>query len=689
MSNLTCPGCGSVYPLAAVQKLDHFTCAVCHQTIVVPIAGPAPSRAAPPPPVRAQPFVPPLATPRPVPAYQPPPPPVPHAPHAPRHHHAPVRAPDESGPNWGLIGAVGAVIAAVVVGILFFTGDKPGAENAGVATSPAAPKPDVKPAAAAPSAPDPEKDPSAWKALPAAERADRTIRYLASLDGKSPSALSNAYTFLKARDEPEAVQKVAEMELARDPTSGWAHQARGDSMVLDRVEHCLTECARADEADTPAVQKLNKLKKDHAPETGVWWADASVQKDVDATIAQIRADEKTLQDPYEWAVAKWRVYQRRIEVMRDYPAITDTVGPYLIFVQVKATPGTPLESVPETEMNRAKRVLNQSKTVFSACYDGFHDAFGKTLGVARYDKSNLDAQTILKANVFADESTWELYHQKLGFLPFLTGVRAYYEAEEPRFVVSYDPGDDTAAQSERVQCREATLQLLHFYTWDVSRKADGRELTWAQCLPRPLWVDEGFAEFFSSHRRDGGKYVWMQPLEPRMQSLWTFSQVFQKKRWAMWSLDEILAIVDGEQVTDQATKRAVPKAAKQFTPEQQAAVAQALELLRPVFYSKAWSLVYFLWNQTDASGRPVYRERFAAFLKESLHVRQVNVEGRGLQTRTVTASDFRKAMGLEAEDRYRAFEKEWLAWEAAFLDKAKTDAWAKYRDDWLQKLGVK
>jgi hypothetical protein len=680
MSNLTCPGCGSVYPLAAVQKLDHFTCAVCHQTIVVPIAGPAPSRAAPPPPVRAQAFVPPPPT------YQQPKP----APSAPRHHHAAPRPPEATGPNWGLIGAVAAVVAAIVVGIVMFSSGKPADEKPAEPAPAALPKPATKTPQAAPTGGDPERDPSAWKALPAPERADRTIKYLAALDRRSASALSAAYTFLKARDEPDAIQKVAEMELARDPTTGWAHQARGDAMVVDRIEHCLAQCPRAEEADSPAVQKLNKLKKDHAPDGGVWWADAAMQKEIDATIVLIRDEEKALADPYEWAVAKWRVYQRRIEIMRDYASIDGTVGPYLIFVQVKAQPGTPMQSVPEMEVNRAKRVLNQNKTLFSAFYDGFHEAFGKTFGISKYDKSNLDDKTILKANIFADETTWELYHQKLGFLPFLVGIRAYYQADEPRFIVSYDPGgDELSSQTDKVQCHEATHQLLHFYTWDVSRKAEGRELAWAQCDTRGLWLDEGFAEFFSSHKRDNGKYLWMQPLDDDMKWLWAFSQVFAKKRWAMWSLDEMLAIVDQDQVADQATKRVLPKSVKQPTAQQTADAAMAVQLMAPVFYAKAWSLVYFLWNQVDASGRPVYRDRFAAFVKDSLHVRQVNVEGRGLQTRVLTASDFRKALGLEAEDRYRAFEKEWLAWETAMLAKSQNADWATYRDDWMTKLGVK
>ena len=71
MSQLTCGGCGSVYPMAGVQALDTFTCSVCQRVIVVPIAGPSAARAAQAKPAPARPAAP------------PPPPPVPAAP-APR-----------------------------------------------------------------------------------------------------------------------------------------------------------------------------------------------------------------------------------------------------------------------------------------------------------------------------------------------------------------------------------------------------------------------------------------------------------------------------------------------------------------------------------------------------------------------------------------------------------------------------
>lgn len=77
MSQLTCAGCGSVYPLAGVQKLDAFTCSVCHRIIVVPIAGPSAARKAQAPPPRPDPGVPPPIPARAAPRPAPPKPPAP------------------------------------------------------------------------------------------------------------------------------------------------------------------------------------------------------------------------------------------------------------------------------------------------------------------------------------------------------------------------------------------------------------------------------------------------------------------------------------------------------------------------------------------------------------------------------------------------------------------------------------
>jgi hypothetical protein len=676
MSNLTCPGCGSVYPLSAVSRLDQFKCAVCHTTIVVPIAGPAPSRAAQPSPP---------APPSPPPAYAAPSPqhaspPVVHS--APRQRRPVREEAPKSSVNGALIGTGVAVLAAAVAATYVLARksepDKPAAPPPSVVAPVKPPEPVAAPK------PDPMKSVAAWKALGADERADLTTKYLASLDRGDLSGLSTAYSFLKARDELEAGRKVGEMALRLNPSCDWAHMARGDVMILERIERCLADCPRAEQAETPSVKWLAKLAKERRPEKATWWVEPALAKEVDGVLEKVREDEKRLQDPFEWGVARWRMYQSRIEVMKEHPAISEVAGPYLLFVQVKAPLGTPIESVPEIEMTRAKRVLAAKKTLFTDLYDAFHESFGKSLGLTKYDKSNLDYGTLLKANVFADETTWNSYHQRLGFGPLEPGLRAWYDVNEPRFLTTFD-GDaaisaERSTQIEQAQCRSALRQLLHFHTWDASRKEHGRELTWAECRTRPLWLEEGFVEFFASHSKDGGRRVWMQPNERRMEELWAWSQALAKKRWAGWTIDELLAVVDRDQMIDCARRRVVPKPVKQLTEQQVADLRRATAVMQPLFCGKAWSLVSYLWNQADTAGRPLYREQFRAFIGSSIKARQANVPGRGLVTQPLNAQDFRKAFELEQETRFRAFEKDWLAWEAAQLAKAQKPDWAETRD---------
>jgi hypothetical protein len=122
MSNLTCAGCGSVYPWAGVRNRDVFPCAVCSRAIVVPIAGPSEARAAAatrpattaerapdePPPV-------PAAPPAPAPAARPAPRPA--AP-APRVRHEEESEPLEAHRMKSLVGLSHGVVGLFAVSIL-------------------------------------------------------------------------------------------------------------------------------------------------------------------------------------------------------------------------------------------------------------------------------------------------------------------------------------------------------------------------------------------------------------------------------------------------------------------------------------------------------------------------------------------------------------------------------------------
>src|SRR4029453_2333819 len=100
--------------------------------------------------------------------------------------------------------------------------------------------------------------------------------------------------------------------------------------------------------------------------------------------------------------------------------------------------------------------------------------------------------------------------------------------------------NENAFATDQVQCHEATHQIVHFYTWDLTSKDLGREPDWQDCDPRPAWSEEGFAEFFSSFRVEDGKYLWMQPLDQRMCEIWLLGEIVAAKKWRPWELKEFL-----------------------------------------------------------------------------------------------------------------------------------------------------
>ena len=656
--------------MAAVRSLPHFPCSVCHATIVVPSTGPA-SVAPVAPAAAARPSL------RP-PGAQTLPPATPPRQAARRAAH-PSKA---KGPSSVLLAVVGGLAAVAVLAAFIALGGKD-------APAPATP-PKLDAAAPVAPKPDPDKDPAAWKALPPLERVSRTKAYVAGLDRRSESALRKGYDFLLARDEKPASLQVAQLAIDADPGCAWAHGARGETEILGSISQCLAQCARAVEGDTPGVQKLAAFRRQRQQGDGPWWADAPLAAQVESLLAQIREEEKALESPFNQAVAKWTLYQRRIEVMRDHPAITGTTGPYLLFVQIKAPAGTAADKVSADELDRAKRVLRQNQALFAKFYEGFEETLGAWLGVARYESSALDEKTLLKANIFADEQTWRLYHKRLYGTDapgMLAGVRAYYSTEEPRFIVTYDGGDkETSLETDQVQCHEATHQFLHLCTWDVTRKATEREFPWLDCATRPPWLEEGFAEFFSAHRRDGGRCVWMQPLEGRMQESWVLSQVFAKKKWGDWTLEELISLSSTSEIPERALHKVA--SAKGGDAPGIAALA-APSLYTSSLYGRSWSLVYFLWNASGPDGKPKWRDGFQKLMRQSLRVDLVPVTIQGPPRHVLTAADFRRALGLTDDAAFQAFEREWLASEARLLAKNKSSSWETHRDQLFAKLGIR
>jgi hypothetical protein len=270
-------------------------------------------------------------------------------------------------------------------------------------------------------------------------------------------------------------------------------------------------------------------------------------------------------------------------------------------------------------------------------------------------------------------------------------VRAYYEPWEPCFVVSHDgPAQEDVDATDQIQCHEATHQILHFHTWDLARKErGGKPLPWDQCGQRVPWHDEGFAEFFSSHRREGDRYVWMQPLPSRMKDLWIFPQVLEKRGWATWSLAELLQVQDYSDMDERAAGRITTKPWKKQTAGEREEVQRILPLMGNLFYARSWSLTYFCWYATDAQGRPKWRAGYTTWLRRTLRVNLVQDGRRGLVPLLPTDADFRKDLGLSDDARFAAFEAEWNAFEKDLVEKNKSRAWLSDLRGILDAFGVK
>lgn len=690
MSRVTCPKCGASWPLEKVAGRSSFGCGRCHTRVVVPAAASA-GAAAPLEVVQPlqvmQPLdvVEPLHVEQPLPSVEPLPAAEPRAHahaaphgHAPRHrahgshhqgahhhgaHHHP--APTKSGvPPAVWVGAGVLVLGGVAAFVVFGGDDRPGAH---VAASSATKAPEAAKA-------DPMKDAAAWKALPDAERAAMSARVVETTDARDDEALRRSADFLGQRGETAAIESLAKRALEGNAGSRWANETLGRVDVTSEVDACLSQCEMAEEHGD---ETYKSLKAERAERKGRWWAAADDAKRVRDSVAAVRETDKMLGSPYGAAVAHWSRYQRSIEVMKDYPALHATTGPYIIFVALNVG-GPEVEKLdskqrlerkatPE-EYERGAKILERNRKLFTEFYDGWMREMGPLLSLTRYGPENCDDRTLLKANVFTTAADFRRYNDKIeiGVSGF---VRAYYSPMEPRFITTYDGGsDEPTIETDQVQCHEATHQLVHFYTWDLTRKDLGRDPDILECSWRPLWSGEGFAEFFSTHAVVDGKYVWMQPLDERMRQLWIFGEVVKEKGWLPWRLSEFFTMQHGGVLQRLAGSRSKTRDDEWI----------ATGVMANLFYAKAWSFVHFLWY-AEEGGKPKYRDRYVDYLRAEFHVKFRPARDGKLHADPVDGGDFMRIMGLSSEKALTAMEEEWTAYEAKLVAAHKKPAWDEER----------
>jgi hypothetical protein len=310
----------------------------------------------------------------------------------------------------------------------------------------------------------------------------------------------------------------------------------------------------------------------------------------------------------------------------------------------------------------------------TALYEGWMTHIAPLLDLTRYGPENSTKLTLMKINVFPDRDAFAEYNRKIGAGGMIGGLRAYYSNQEPRFICTYQGGDDEDQhETDQVQCHEAIHQLVHFYTWDQTRKLTGKEMPFLECRTRALWSTEGFAEFFSSHTVEGGTRKWMQPLEGRMNELDVFAEVVRRKGWIPWRLEQILLPYNGHELN--LTSESHGK-----LPED---AGKAQMVFANQFYGKAWSLVHFLWY-AEEGGRPKWRDRLVTFMKREF----IAEYEYGTSVHRANATDFKKAFGLESSAAFDRFETEWLRHEDDLLRKHRKPEWEKERVRILELIGL-
>ncbi len=535
----------------------------------------------------------------------------------------------------------------------------------------------AKPADAPKPAADPWKDVAAWRALPQLDREAKAADLVTRTDASNASEVERVRALLAERGETAAVAALAKSALAKGSTSTWAREAAGHVNLVAEVDACLSASDAAEDADDA---RYLDLKAQRANSGGSWWADAGSAAKVRALCDEVKKTDAVLKTPYGEAIQKWARWQRAIDVMKDSPAIHAARGPYLIFVSLDPSKGPKLADVSHEEIERGTRILTKNLDLMSKFYDGWMETLGPYFGFTRYGPENSDDRTMLKMNVFTKSEDYAAYNDKVD--PSLNGsARAYYSPMEPRFITTYDGGADQEDEftTNQVQCHEATHQLVHFYTWDLSRTALKRDVSWLDCDMRPAWSEEGFAEFFSSHAVKDGKYLWMQPLDERLAHIYLLDEIVREKKWAPWEMKEFLAARDGQQLQELGRLRASRTPADRGIAE---------SVMVNLFYAKAWSLVHFLWY-AEEGGKPKHRDRYVEYLKREFHLEyKLDKVKHAEMPVPVGANDFRRIFGLTKDPDLAAFEKEWQAYVTKLVAAHKTPKWDEERARARKALGI-
>lgn len=656
MQQITCPHCGAGYDPAVVAQYSQFTCGACHQVVHLapPVAEPLQEAEAPARPRGA------ARRGRPAAAAA--------SGRRTRRGVSEDTGEDDEGPTPGgiprpaLIAGGCVVIGAAVVAFALTRGGSEPQDVVATGTD-------------AVEEPGQRSLREEWAELSSTEREARAAALESGADLAQPEEFRRTHALLVSVGEEARARRLAERYVEKFPAEDWAHEALGHVNLSVRVDDCLRRCRKADEMESPAAVELKQLKESSAPPKGGWWADAATVERVDGLIAQVEKEDAQLASPYSQGVARWVQYVRRMPVAGNYHFVQQAVGPSIVFVGIEADPGVLRADVPAEKEEAARASLQAHAELMKAFYEGWMENMGPVLGLTRYGEDNVDDEAFQKVYVFPNKASFEKYHEVIE-QKRAGGFPAHYQAVGTHFLNTYQgarDGDTPEGETDWKATRtlvahEAVHQIVHFYTWDLTRKARGEAPSWEACDHRRLWSKEGFAEFFSGHMEAGGGWIWMQPIDRRMAEIAAYQELVTERGWQPWRLKEILVPRTFDEVATQASYRGKPE---------EAAAAQGAFL--GLFYARAWSLHYFMWNAME-NGRPKWRDAFIRTMKNEFVVQYEKDPRDGIERpQRMSSKDFQRSMGIIDSGAFDRFEAEWNAFEKDLLAKHRNADWEKVR----------
>ena len=318
-------------------------------------------------------------------------------------------------------------------------------------------------------------------------------------------------------------------------------------------------------------------------------------------LALVPADASSaegLADPWETARLEVEKQVREDPRFRKFlPIDTRAERPWLVMAQRQKDP---------TRHATVNVLLNHSKVL-----RGVHGEFRRLLVEAGLPDPTTETlgSPVLAAFLFTDRPNFDDWHKAQGTsAELLHGIRAYISMDPRPLLLLYDTGAPTGIQDEDtgttafLGSMRLLMEVRRRHVTAEARKKDPGAAEVALHDPRvailPRWFKSGFADLFGAADRVSSPAGEWRFLRPSRALLWEWGDPIKRKAENQWSLEELLAPLDAEAVTDIARQR-WPDRWKE---------------MGSLFSAESWGLSHFLLFGKEGA----YRPRYLRMLREAV-----------------------------------------------------------------------